>query len=130
MRILVASHYSSTVARIDRALAAVNPEITARDRIGTILNELLFDRQPQAIIVDERVGTLRGDVVVSFIRTIPALAELPIILLTSEGDGRAAEALRSCGATSYLPVTFRGEQLRCLVELHISQHASLARDAS
>ena len=102
-------------------------------------------RKPAIILVDYSLGTYKGTDLVRWLHEQPALADLPVVILSRSTEVHQMAECYAAGADCYLvkPEDFDGllHMVRCLDEClqqepsslsalrEVSPHADLARDA-
>jgi len=81
---------------------------------------------PDLILTDMMMPELSGDQLVRQLRVDPALADVPIVLLTAKADDELRTKLLQEGASDYLMKPFSVEELRARIDNLVS--AKRARD--
>jgi len=80
------------------------------------------------VITDQVMPAMDGLTLIRALRSLPAYADTPILMLTTEADGTIREQARAAGATGFLPKPFDPEGLTDsvmqLFEWHAQTHGS------
>ena len=72
--------------------------------------------RPDAVILDLMLPGRSGLEILSELRADPALAELPVMMLTARGQGRDREAAERAGATAFLAKPFANADVLATLE--------------
>jgi two-component system chemotaxis response regulator CheY len=82
------------------------------------------------VITDQVMPSMDGLTLIRALRTLPAYADTPILMLTTEADSTIRDQARAAGATGFLPKPFDPEGLTDsviqLLEWHAQTHGSSA----
>ncbi|CAJ0815692.1 MULTISPECIES: response regulator [Ralstonia] len=80
------------------------------------------------VITDQVMPAMDGLTLIRALRSLPAYAGTPILMLTTEADGTIREQARAAGATGFLPKPFDPDGLTDsvmqLFEWHAQTHGS------
>jgi len=80
------------------------------------------------VITDQVMPSMDGLTLIRALRALPAYADTPILMLTTEADGTIRDQARSAGATGFLPKPFDPDGLTDsvmqLLEWHAQTHGS------
>ncbi|AJW47105.1 Response regulator [Ralstonia mannitolilytica] len=82
------------------------------------------------VITDQVMPSMDGLTLIRALRALPAYADTPILMLTTEADGTIREQARAAGATGFLPKPFDPEGLTDSVMQLFEWHAQTHRSAS
>ena len=98
---------------------------------GTAALELVRDPNGGShdlVITDQVMPSMDGLTLIRALRSLPAYADTPILMLTTEADGTIRDQARAAGATGFLPKPFDPEGLTDsvmqLFEWHAQTHGS------
>ncbi len=80
--------------------------------------------QPDVILLDMMMPIKSGVDVLAELRGDPALAEIPVIMLTARTQAADREAAALLGATRFLPKPFRPSELAASVDELVSARAA------
>jgi two-component system, cell cycle response regulator len=100
-RILIADTSSASRILLQARLSEARYAVTMAATGAEVMAALRRDR-PDLLIADERLPDLDGVTLLRQIRADPALARLPVILLTETGDDAARIAALEAGADEFL----------------------------
>jgi two-component system chemotaxis response regulator CheY len=82
------------------------------------------------VITDQVMPSMDGLTLIRALRTLPAYADTPILMLTTEADSTIRDQARAAGATGFLPKPVDPEGLTDsviqLLEWHAQTHGSSA----
>ena len=80
------------------------------------------------VINDQMITSMDGLTLIRALRTLPAYADTPILMLTTEADSTIRDQARAAGATGFLPKPFDPDGLTDsvmqLLEWHAQTHGS------
>ncbi|MDR2479329.1 MAG: response regulator [Treponema sp.] len=96
-----------------------------------MLFRLLHEMLPDIILLDVSMPGMGGHEVIKMLKSDPATAEIPVILLTSKSDAAAEVTGFALGAADYISKPFSPPILRKRVEIHVllaSQKKGLKRN--
>src|SRR5262245_14499144 len=88
--------------------------VQATDGIAAL--ELARQHHPDLVILDVRMPRLSGLEVCRELRTLPATAKVPIIMLTARTRPQDLEQARAAGASDYMSKPFSPRELQERVE--------------
>lgn len=74
--------------------------------------EVILSVRPDAVILDMMLPGASGLEVLQALRSDPALAALPVMMLTARGQARDREAAERAGATRFLSKPFANDDLK------------------
>lgn len=77
--------------------------------------ELIRERQPDLVLLDDMMPEMTGLQVIEAVRGNPLIASIPIILLSAKGQQAEIELGLQSGATRYLVKPFESQVLRASV---------------
>ena len=86
--------------------------------------------RPDVMVLDARMPRLDGLSACRALREDPAMANVPIILVTGEDPAAAAPEAFDAGATDFLPKPFSVSQLRARATIWAMRAAETSRVAS
>ena len=125
-RVLVADDNADMRAYVRRLLGRHFEVETVAD--GEAALAALRERRPDLVLADVMMPGLDGFGLLGAIRTEPALAKLPVILLSARaGEDASIEGLRA-GADDYLTKPFSARELIARVGVHL-ETARIRKDA-
>ena len=81
--------------------------------------DLARQHRPDVIFMDLRMADLGGLDAARRIKAHPALATIPIIVVTASAFGDTRQEALEAGCADYLPKPFRAEQLFALLQTHL-----------
>ncbi|MEM1096809.1 MAG: response regulator [Bacteroidota bacterium] len=87
---------------------------------------LVREHVPALVVCDVRMPGISGVAVCKAIRADPALAQVPVILLTAQADEASRLVGLAAGADAYLPKPFNADELRIRAENLIELRRRLA----
>jgi two-component system chemotaxis response regulator CheY len=115
MRVLIADD-SSTMRKILRALLAelgIERPTEARDAREALG---LLEREPvDLVLMDMHMPEMDGLACVEEIRRRPAVASLPVVMVSSDAEPGQTDRARRAGVNSYVAKPFRAEALRSAI---------------
>ncbi|AEG71290.1 response regulator [Ralstonia solanacearum] len=86
------------------------------------------DGSHHLVITDQVMPSMDGLTLIRALRTLPAYADTPILMLTTEADSTIRDQARAAGATGFLPKPFDPDGLTDsvmqLLEWHAQTHGS------
>ena len=82
------------------------------------------------VITDQVMPSMDGLTLIRALRSMPAYADTPILMLTTEADSTIREQARAAGATGFLPKPFDPEGLTDSVMQLFEWHAQTYGSAS
>jgi DNA-binding response OmpR family regulator len=89
-------------------------EVTVRpDGAGVV--DLVRSDRPDLVILDLMLPGVSGLEVLSGIRADPAMADLPVMMLTAKGNGRDREAAERAGVSRFMTKPFSNDEMRAAV---------------
>ncbi|WP_426193099.1 HD domain-containing phosphohydrolase [Massilia sp. DWR3-1-1] len=108
--------------------ASERPATTFEDPVDAL--EWCEDHTPELVLVDYRMPTLSGVEFISLFRRMPGLADVPIIMITTENEARVREQAREAGATDFVakPVEANEFRLRVRNLLQLNEARTLLAD--
>jgi CheY-like chemotaxis protein/chemotaxis signal transduction protein len=118
---------SDAILAYERA-ALMGQYETASARNGEEALHLLRDLRPAAILLDLSMPKMDGEEVLAVLRASDHLAEIPVVIVSSERE--RGEACLSRGAQAYVPKPIQAEDLRSAVARVIEQAERTARRGS
>ncbi len=118
---------SDAILQYERATLLGHYETTfAHD--GEEALALARDLRPAAILLDLSMPRMDGEQVLAALRASPELAEIPVIIVSSERE--RGEACLTVGAQAYVPKPIRAEELRAAVASVLAAVQQQARRGS
>lgn len=72
--------------------------------------------RPDVVVLDLMLPGRSGLEILTDMRADPALAQLPVLMLTARGQGRDREAAQNAGATAFLAKPFANADVLAAVE--------------
>ena len=90
---------------------------------GTEALEKAVKMPPDIIFLDLYMPDINGDEVCRRLRTDPRTAEIPIVILSSEGDEEIISKCYSAGCDDYVTKPIRTETLQNILERHLEMRA-------
>lgn len=78
---------------------------------------ILRDNPVDLVVTDITMPTMTGPEMISSIRNTPATADLPIVVVTSEGSDDRLEQVAKLGVTGFLRKPFSPEQVTNLISM-------------
>ena len=123
--ILVVDDDPNTLRLVRRALAAAGytPVVTAEP--GEVPH-LVATRRPRLVLLDL---VLPGTDGITLLETLPALAELPVILISAYGRGDTVVKALEAGAADYILKPFSSAELVARVKLALRRETGPGREA-
>lgn len=117
--VLVIDDVDSVLQFIRVALAGRPVDIvTAVDGASGL--ELARKLVPDMVLLDLALPELNGWEVLEGLRSDPATARVPVVIVTAHGESGAAARARDLGANAFLSKPFRPTELRRLVDKHLA----------
>jgi CheY-like chemotaxis protein len=117
--VLVIDDVDSVLQFIRVALAGRSVDIvTAIDGASGL--ELAKELVPDVVLLDLALPELNGWEVLEGLRSDPATARVPVVIVTAHGESGAAARARDLGANGFLSKPFRPTELRRLVDRHLT----------
>ncbi|MCH9730881.1 MAG: SpoIIE family protein phosphatase [Actinomycetia bacterium] len=116
--VLVAEDNADMRTHLDRVLSARWDTVLVAD--GASALALARDRHPDAIVTDVMMPVLNGFELVAAIRADPALAAIPILMLSARAGAEEISEGFAGGADDYLAKPFRSQELLDRVEARLS----------
>jgi DNA-binding response OmpR family regulator len=88
--------------------------VTVRSDGAGVVDLVRSDR-PDLVILDLMLPGVSGLEVLSGIRADPAMADLPVMMLTAKGNGRDREAAERAGVSRFMTKPFSNDEMRAAV---------------
>ena len=82
---------------------------------GTGALEQIAALRPDLVILDLMLPGISGLEILSAMRAQPALADLPVLMLTAKGQGRDREAAERAGVNRFMTKPFSNDDMRAVV---------------
>jgi two-component system chemotaxis response regulator CheY len=112
---------SSTMRRMVMASLRDVPDVTfAEASNGLEAIEQLALGPVSAVVLDLNMPDMHGLEVLEFMRTHPRYRPIPVVVLTTRGDGTSREAAQAAGATAYLTKPFSPAALASCLHAHLA----------
>jgi DNA-binding response OmpR family regulator len=89
-------------------------DVTVRSDGAGVVDLVRSDR-PDLVILDLMLPGVSGLEVLSGIRADPAMADLPVMMLTAKGNGRDREAAERAGVSRFMTKPFSNDEMRAAV---------------
>ncbi|HWZ89290.1 MAG TPA: diguanylate cyclase [Polyangiaceae bacterium] len=99
-----------------KELESVDEFLEAADGLQAF--KLLVDRKPDLVVCDLIMPTFDGVKFLALRATRPELANIPVIMLTAEGDATRKVEVFELGASDYVTKPFDNEELLARVRVH------------
>ena len=105
----------ASVTQFIRAALAAEPVhiVTATD--GRQGQQLVSELLPDLVLLDLALPEVEGFEILDSIRSNPATAETPVVIITAHGDSGTAAEASDRGADAFLAKPFRPAELRRVV---------------
>ncbi len=81
--------------------------------------EMVRHRHPSLVLLDLALPDLDGWQVLAEIRRVAGPSELPVVIVTAQGDSATAVEARALGANDFLSKPFRPAELRRIVDSYL-----------
>lgn len=116
---------SPTIRRMVRtALGSLSDVAFAEAGSGLQAIETLAVQPVQAVVLDLNMPDMHGLDVLRFLRSHQQYRELPVMILTTRGDGTSREAALAAGASGYMTKPFAPTALASSVKELLASHTS------
>jgi CheY-like chemotaxis protein len=89
-------------------------------RSGTEALEKAYELRPDLVLLDLYMPDKDGDQVCLELKSSPATGHIPVIMLTSEGDGDARSRCLTSGCDDFVAKPLKGDVLNRVVEKHLT----------
>jgi two-component system chemotaxis response regulator CheY len=120
-RILIADDSSATRALVAAALAQAPDFQVERVSTGLEAIKLISTTPIDLVLTDIHMPEINGLELIRFIKTDERLRHIPVVIISTEAAEEDRLRARSHGANDYLAKPFTAEQLRHVINKHLSR---------
>lgn len=121
LKVLVAEHDEDLNVLIDTVLRQEGYEVLRSDE-GTATLKLLEEEKPDFFIVDRMIPPMGGIRICKWLRMVPALADIPVIMLSAREDVSERILALDAGADDYMVRPFDMEELLARIKALQRRH--------
>ncbi len=107
------------ILRVIRETLANRPIDLATAADGVSGLDMVRGRRPDLVLLDLALPDLDGWQVLAEIRAIAGPGELPVVIVTAQGDSATAVEARRLGANDFVSKPFRPAELRRVVDTFV-----------
>ena len=117
---------AANVTQLIRAVLISDPLhiVTATD--GAMARQLVEELVPDLVLLDLALGGVDGFEILDSIRTNPATAEIPVVIITAYGDSATAAEARDRGSDAFLAKPFQPAELRRVIDRFLPRTKTVA----
>lgn len=116
MRLLICDDSRTIRVLLRTALAELGHTDVTEASDGTIALELIGQQTFDAVMLDLHMPQMDGLAVLRELKSKPATAKLPVVIISSDADMRNVEQARQLGALGYIRKPFRADGIAKALE--------------
>ena len=107
---------AANVTQLIRAVLISDPVHIVTATNGALGRQLVEELVPDLVLLDVALPGVDGFEILDSIRTNPATAELPVVIITAHGDSATAGEARDRGSDAFLAKPFPPAELRRVID--------------
>jgi two-component system, chemotaxis family, chemotaxis protein CheY len=112
MKVLVVDDSSIMRMMVRNLLCQITPAETIEADNGKKALEILIDEKVDLVLMDVHMPEMDGLQLLRTMKALPAVAHIPVIVVSSDTEMKQIDEARKLGACSYVTKPFRKEALQ------------------